>query len=205
MQAIWECPKILWNFTRQSRKSTRKKNKNFLKKRFKDQIEKILPSDGSNATDTELWDINIIVFFIKHGTTLPAPCGTWRTPKQCNCPHHKIPYYSWRIKEIRNKFAHPNSKNFDEKEFNTLWNEMALIASGLPNNARLMKELKYIKELSKEDIEDKEWQKKMIDQLECNTIRLDIMETRRKREWLCKIYLFYQSQNHRFPINWKSY
>lgn len=162
----------------------------FEKQLSKEQMEKILPTDGSLETDTTQWDITIISFFIKHGTTISAPCGTWKRPIPCNHAQHKITYSCYRIKLMRNDHAHSNHV-YNDKKFKKIWADMINIATNLPRNDALMNKLVNLKEgpldsyqkeinLLKGRVTEHDKSFKHTDS------RLEILERSRKRGWICK-------------------
>ncbi|XP_066928027.1 uncharacterized protein [Clytia hemisphaerica] len=87
----------------------------------KDQHELLLPTDGSNKTFSDKFDITLIVLAIRSFTTLPPPKGGWSmTP----APADITPTANTiRARDWRNFLNHTNPKNVDLALFNQKWNE----------------------------------------------------------------------------------
>uniref|UniRef100_A0A7M5V3D0 NACHT domain-containing protein n=1 Tax=Clytia hemisphaerica TaxID=252671 RepID=A0A7M5V3D0_9CNID len=87
----------------------------------KDQHELLLPTDGSNKTFSDKFDITLIVLAIRSFTTLPSPKGGWSmtpTPTDITPTANTI-----RARDWRNFLNHTNPEKVDLALFNQKWNE----------------------------------------------------------------------------------
>lgn len=110
-----------------------------------DQLEIMLPSNGSNETDSSKFDTTITYFLIRKGTNLPKPRGGWKTPLPPMCGDDRRSYACFRAKKKRNEFAHAHNMSMTTQEFEDTWNDMIDIITELgcyPNYEQLMKDLK---------------------------------------------------------------
>uniref|UniRef100_A0A7M5UDG3 DZIP3-like HEPN domain-containing protein n=3 Tax=Clytia hemisphaerica TaxID=252671 RepID=A0A7M5UDG3_9CNID len=87
----------------------------------KDQHELLLPTDGSNKTFSDKFDITLIVLAIRSFTSLPPPKGGWNmTPAPTDIT---LNANTIRARDWRNFLNHTNPEDVDLALFNQKWNE----------------------------------------------------------------------------------
>ena len=121
----------------------------------KDQLELLLPANG-NKTDSQAFDVTIIVVLIINCTTLPAPVNGWYKPPLDS--DTSIGANVVRARAWRNFLSHADPSAFDQVAFNLEWNKAIAMLKGLggsvtvdmtnlktcsldPNHAPVMKSL----------------------------------------------------------------
>ena len=105
------------------------------------QLELLLPTNGSNMTDSSLFDITLIALMIINFTTLPPPKGGWKTPDasdigvSANVVHGR---------EWRNFVNHNNADTINFSIFNKKWLEGIAIIKALGGSVQDMNSLKVL-------------------------------------------------------------
>ena len=108
----------------------------------KDQLEILLPANGSNKTYSEAFDVTVIVVLIINCTTLPPPVNGW----------HNLPLDSditvaanvLRSRAWRNFLNHTDANAIDKATFSVKWNEAIAVLQGLGGSVKDMEDLKKV-------------------------------------------------------------
>ena len=106
-----------------------------------DQLELLLPTDGSNKTFSSSFDITLISLMIINFTTLPAPKGGWRTP---DASDNGVSANVVRGREWRNFVNHNNADTITIDILNTKWSEGIAIVKALGGSVKDMNSLKFM-------------------------------------------------------------
>eukprot|EP00111_Clytia_hemisphaerica_P007882 TCONS_00022889-protein len=94
----------------------------------KDQVDTLLPPN-SNQTDSQTFDITLIIVLIINFTTLPPPKNGWNKKIAAGDSSHSA--YVILARDWRNRLLHADAKSIDLNEFNLRWNEGEKIVIGL--------------------------------------------------------------------------
>lgn len=116
---------------------------------LKGQLNLILPSDGTNETDSSLWDIPTIHFFIRNGTTLPPPYGGYKRPALPPNPGGITPttnfdvqsFYCWDAKQLRNEIFHSSDFNIDNSKLTLYFQRIKVILNAVNYHSTIIQEI----------------------------------------------------------------
>ena len=105
-------------------------------------MELLLPTNGSNKTNSEAFDVTVIVVLIINCTTLPPPVNGW----------HNLPLDSdatvaanvVRARAWRNFLNHTDANTFEKVAFNSKWKEAIAVLQGLGGSVKDMGTLRTI-------------------------------------------------------------
>ena len=107
-----------------------------------DQLELLLPSDGSQKTDSQAFDITLIVLLIINCTTLPPPVDGWySTPLDSDI---SVAANVLRSRAWRNFLNHTDANSIDQVIFDQKWKKAIAILQGLGGSVTDMGTLKTI-------------------------------------------------------------
>lgn len=115
------------------------------------QLAIVLPSDGSNESDSLCWDITIIHFFISKGTTLPPPYGGYKHPSlppSKTCPktgavlqYDVRSFYCLDAKQLRNEIFHSCDFNISDNKLQVLFQRIKNILKALNYHSLILNDL----------------------------------------------------------------
>ena len=95
-------------------------------------MELLLPTDGSNQTFSDKFDVTLIVLCIRSFLNLPAPLNGWNKDP---LPNDKTKTANVkRALTWRNKVQHAVPKDIDKAELNKMWVEGTQIIQDLGSN-----------------------------------------------------------------------
>lgn len=117
----------------------------------KDQYDILLPPNGNKQTDSEAFDVTLIVLLIINCTTLPPPVGGWKQKSPLDTDPSKAAN-ALRGREWRNFLNHTNASSIDEPAFNLKWTEGEAIYQGLGGSVTLLADLKTMSLDPKHDL-----------------------------------------------------
>ena len=107
-----------------------------------DQLMLLLPSDGSQKTDSQAFDVTLIVLLIINCSTLPPPVNGWYKPPLDS--DASVAANVLRARAWRNFLNHVNANSIDQAKFNEKWNEALDILQGLGGSVKEMATLRTI-------------------------------------------------------------
>ena len=107
-----------------------------------DQLKLLLPSDGSQKTDSQAFDVTLIVLLIINCTTLPPPVNGWYKPPLDS--DASVAASVLRARAWRNFLNHANANSIDQAKFNEKWKEAIDILQGLGGSVKEMATLRTI-------------------------------------------------------------
>ncbi|XP_066915631.1 E3 ubiquitin-protein ligase DZIP3-like [Clytia hemisphaerica] len=94
----------------------------------KGQVDTLLPPN-SNQTDSQTFDITLVIVLIINFTTLPPPKNGWN--KKIAAGDFSLSAFVILARDWRNRLLHADPKSIDLNEFNLRWNEGEKIVIGL--------------------------------------------------------------------------
>ena len=114
-----------------------------------DQLELLLPTNGSSMTFSSLFDITLIALMIINFTTLPPPKGGW---KKMDPSDNGVSANMVRGREWRNFVNHNNADTITNGILNTKWSEGTAIIKALGGPVQDMQHLKSMSLDSKNNV-----------------------------------------------------
>ena len=108
----------------------------------KDQIEILLPTNGSQNTFSEAFDVTLLVLLIISCTTLPPPENDWYQPPLDS--DASVAANVLRARAWMNFLSHKHAKSINHMNFDAKWTEAVGILQGLGGSAKEMTALKTI-------------------------------------------------------------
>lgn len=115
------------------------------------QLALVLPTNGSNETDSGLWDITTIHFFICNGATLPVPFGGYKNPSLPPTTHPKASiisplhdvrsFYCWDAKQLRNEVFHSCDFNIPNSNLQLFFQRIKTILRALNYHSPILYDL----------------------------------------------------------------